>query len=126
MANIHIGISPYHKKKKLVKVQIYFHVPNNKANNSFPGVEEILDNAGNPIPVSVAPGILATELTALKNGTLIEIRDAKFYNLADASAQVIQEIKEDVQSLWQPIADKKQIEMDRDYRFYGTLLAKAP
>jgi hypothetical protein len=121
MSDIHIGYSPYDKRKKMVNVQIYFHVPNGKSNNSYPGLTEFLDNAGNPIPVSSAPGVTAQELTDLKSGNLCEVQISRLFDLAKG----VNAIKTAAQDIWQGIADEKQAELDKEYPLYGTTLSKA-
>jgi hypothetical protein len=121
MPDIHIGKSIYNEKKDRVNVELFFHVPNSKANNAYPGLTESLDLAGNPLPVSLAPGVTAQELTSLKNGTLIEVPKTVIYDLADGQNA----IKLAAKQLWQGIADDEQARVDKDYGFYGTTLAKA-
>lgn len=122
MSDIHIGQSPHNKKKDLVKVVIYFHVDTNKGvSNKYPGVTPSLDNAGNPIPVSSAPGVTAGELTSLQDGTLVEVIKSKFYNLSLG----IPAIKTAIRGLYADVASEKQTELDREYPFYGETLARA-
>lgn len=121
MPDIHIGKSPYIKRKGLVRVQIYFHVPNDKVSNSYPGLSESLDNAGIAIPVSSAPGMTEQELTDLKSGDLCEVQVNKLFNLGDGQAA----IKAEIQEMWQAVADEKQAELNNEYPFYGVTLAKA-
>lgn len=121
MPDIHIGKSPYIIRKGLVRVQIYFHVPNDKVSNSYPGLTEAIDYIGNPIPVSIAPGVTAQELTDLKNGDLCEVQVNKLFNLGDGQAA----IKTAIQEMWQNIADERQTELNNEYPFYGITLAKA-
>jgi hypothetical protein len=119
--DIHISESPYNKAKRLIKVRAYYHVPNDKVNNSYPGLVEALDNAGTSIPVSTAPGVTGDELNAMKDGSLYEVIITKFYNLNDGQLA----IKNAVRAKWQDIADKKQTELDKNYPFYGVTLDKA-
>lgn len=120
MADIHIGSSIFNKEKDQVDVEIFFHVPNTQNDNAYPGLTENLDGGGNVILVSSAPGILDTELTKLKEGSLLEYRTTKLFKLEIG----IQAIKSEIQGLWQPVADREQARIDKDYKFYGTLLAR--
>lgn len=125
MSDIHIGRSPHNKAKGLIKIQLYFHVPTGKdATNKYPGITPTLDEAGTPIPVSAAPGILEDELTELTNGTLCEVFRDRFFSLGDSSAETKADIKTEIRKMWQAIADEKLEKFNREYPFYGTLLSK--
>lgn len=121
MSDIHIGKSPYVKRKRLIMTQIYFHVPNDGVNNSYPGLTESLDTAGNPIPVSSAPGVTVQELTDLKSGSLCEVQVSKLFNLADG----VGVIKTAIQEMWQGAADEEQVRLNNEYPFYGITFPKA-
>lgn len=124
MSDIHIGKSPFNEKKGLIKIGIYFHVPNSKANNVYPGLTPTLDSAGNPIPVSIAPGVTAQELIDLESGVLYEVFYSKYFAY-DGTIQRKNEIKTEIKGLWQDFADNKQTELDNEYPFYGLTLSKA-
>lgn len=110
MSDVHIGKSFLNKGKGLINVEIFFHVPNTKADNSYPGID-----------VSLAPGTTGPELTLLQAGTLVEVRQTKLYNLSDG----VQTIKDSIRALWQGVATAKQNELDKDYRFYAIELERA-
>jgi hypothetical protein len=121
MADIHIAKSPYNKRKGMVRANIYFHVPNDHVNNSYPGLPEVLDTAGNPIPVSSVPGVTVDELTALKNGSLCEVFVSRLFDLSSG----VNTIKTFIQEMWQEIANDKQAELNKEYPFYGVELARS-
>lgn len=120
MSDIHLGESFYNDKKDLVRVRIFFHVPNTKVSNSYPGLTESLDNAGNPIPVSVAPGVTAQELIDLKSGDSCEVQKTRLFDLADGKNA----IEIEIQRMWQSAVDDEQARLDKEYPFYGTTLTR--
>lgn len=124
MPDIHIGESPFDEKKGIIKVKMFFHVPTRSGtSNSYPGLPVSLDNAGNPLPVSTAPGVTEAELTALRDGGLCEVFDTKPFQY-DGSVERKNEIKTEVRGLWAGVASKKQATLDKEYSFYGVPLAR--
>jgi hypothetical protein len=71
--------------------------------------------------VSSAPGVTAQELTDLEAGDLCEVEIKRLYNLADGQAAIAAHIR----SLWQNVANKKQVDLNNEYPFYGITLARS-
>jgi hypothetical protein len=122
MSDIHIGRSIYNEKKNLVKQYIYFHVPTGSGDtNQYSGKTPVLDTAGDPIPVSLAPGVTAQELLDIEAGILFETVEQV---LLDPEMSLLA-LSTQIRAMWQNVANKVLALLNKEYKHYGTVLPKA-
>ncbi len=108
MADIHMLNGSFDKDNGSGVVRVVFHVPN--TNNNYPGGV-----------ISSIPGLSQGEIDGLANGTIIEVIRAVRSN----HGRTIAETRAQIRDMWATVASRTQARINKEYRFYGTTLARA-
>ena len=110
MADIHVLEGNYAEDES-GSVRIAFHVP-------VPGGTAYPADATR---VSEVPGIDSSELQQIRDGTLIEVERRVPLHGAESQADAVSRVR----AMWHTIAADETQRIARDYRFYGTTLARS-
>lgn len=107
MGDIHIGSALYNTSKQMCAFNVYFHIPNPRTNNSFPGTDKY-----------EAPDLLPSEVHKIQNGAIIEVK--KIINVS--AMWTPQQILNMAQVRWDNVTEELFYRLDKEHQLYGTVL----